>query len=410
MTEGKPPLSARRYSWIGRAKDKETNGSSQDVLNTSITSTHPAAGSPGLFSRAPPSSTSVSTLSTMDTAERPPKITHRASSSSLVRQQLDQQSQSNLERTQSHTNGDTSSSRPSGSFSKLSLSNMMGGLSTLSLTRSSNEERGRADNKRRSSSVSGRNQDDNSDPYYRARSMSPFRRRNSRVRDSSPYEALKMSQSDLDSDNESSRRSIRPRNAFSQSSDVLDDDSMDENDSDADSEDSWSDDDVKFDPITTQNTEQNSLIPVADSSEHDGIEAPDPLGEGVNIVVPPEPYFPSTLNNVGRRNARRRKSTKYDALPVDTSRPIFKRDRCTITVKQGDPALALEENHRRSRKYIVASDLSEESKYAVEWGVGTVVRDGDEMFVNLLCIKMNAEFRLTGSLSLSVKMKTKVLL
>ena len=381
MAEGKPPLSSRRYSWIGRAKEKETNGSSQDVNGAS--STHSPAGSPGLFSKTQPSSTSINTFSTMDNAERPPKIKHRSSSSSLVRQQLDQQSQSNLERTQSHTNGD-SSSRPSGSFSKLSLSNMMGGLSTLSLTRSSNEERGRGDNKHRSSSVSGRNQDDASDHHYRARSMSPFsRRRNSRARDSSPYEALKMSQSDLDSDNESTRRSIRPRNAFSQGGE--DDDSMDD-DSDADSEDSWSDDDVKFDPITTQNTEQNSLIPAADAMEHDGIEAPDPLGEGVNIVVPSEPYFPSTLNNFGRRNARRRKSTKYDTLlPLETSSPIFKRDRCTITVKQGDPVSALGENHRRSRKYIVASDLSEESKYAVEWGVGTVIRDGDELFVHSPC-------------------------
>jgi hypothetical protein len=36
---------------------------------------------------------------------------------------------------------------------------------------------------------------------------------------------------------------------------------------------------------------------------------------------------------------------------------------------------------RTKKKYIVASDLSEESRYAVEWGIGTVLRDGDEMLI-----------------------------
>jgi nucleotide-binding universal stress UspA family protein len=30
---------------------------------------------------------------------------------------------------------------------------------------------------------------------------------------------------------------------------------------------------------------------------------------------------------------------------------------------------------------VVASDLSDESRYAVEWGIGTVLRDGDEMLI-----------------------------
>jgi len=33
------------------------------------------------------------------------------------------------------------------------------------------------------------------------------------------------------------------------------------------------------------------------------------------------------------------------------------------------------------RQYVVASDLSQESRYAVEWGIGTVLRDGDEMLI-----------------------------
>ncbi|KAJ3573205.1 hypothetical protein NP233_g2581 [Leucocoprinus birnbaumii] len=81
-----------------------------------------------------------------------------------------------------------------------------------------------------------------------------------------------------------------------------------------------------------------------------------------------------------RRNPRRRKSVKHhDPLPHHTSRPLFQRDRATITITQGDPAAKL--GDRRKRKYVVASDLSEESRYAVEWGIGTVLRDGDEMLV-----------------------------
>ncbi|KAJ9151279.1 Usp family protein [Pleurostoma richardsiae] len=41
-----------------------------------------------------------------------------------------------------------------------------------------------------------------------------------------------------------------------------------------------------------------------------------------------------------------------------------------------------EEEHRRLRKYLVATDLSEESAHALEWAVGTVLRDGD----TLICI------------------------
>ncbi|KAJ8583883.1 adenine nucleotide alpha hydrolases-like protein [Rhizopogon salebrosus TDB-379] len=111
---------------------------------------------------------------------------------------------------------------------------------------------------------------------------------------------------------------------------------------------------------------------------------PDPLGEGVNVVVPPEPYFPSTLNRSSfasikgkRGGAKRKKSRHHETLPLQTSRPLFQRDRCTITVTQGNP----EAYNRRRRTYIVASDLSEESRYAVEWGIGTVIRDGDNLLI-----------------------------
>ena len=38
-----------------------------------------------------------------------------------------------------------------------------------------------------------------------------------------------------------------------------------------------------------------------------------------------------------------------------------------------------EEGHRRVRTYLVATDLSDEAAYALEWTIGTILRDGDTL-------------------------------
>lgn len=38
-----------------------------------------------------------------------------------------------------------------------------------------------------------------------------------------------------------------------------------------------------------------------------------------------------------------------------------------------------EDEHRTPRKYLVATDMSEESTHALEWAIGTVLRDGDQL-------------------------------
>ncbi|KAF7346228.1 Usp domain-containing protein [Mycena sanguinolenta] len=285
-----------------------------------------------------------------------------------------------------------------GSFSKMSFSSMMGNLSmaSLSLTRtatnnsnSDDKERGRSRNvfgkQTRSSSHAPQASEDPSRSRSRARSQSPFSfRRFRQQRDPSPTpQALPLTHSDIDLNSDTS--SVRPRTAFT--------DDGEDSDNDAggggtletdDEEDNWSNDEGLdlFDPVTERNTTQNSIVvPVAPQD----IDADaDPLGEGVNVVVPPDPYFPSTLNSgpsaSARRNPRRRKSTKHhEPLALHTSRPIFQRDRCTITITQGDPDA--QGRPEKRKRYIVASDLSEESRYAVEWGIGTVIRDGDEMMI-----------------------------
>lgn len=289
----------------------------------------------------------------------------------------------------------------------------MGGLSALSLSRTNTatnddkdkdkETRGRTASKRKPRASSfvlpsytkekERDKDTASvvsKESIRARSSSPFSLRRFRTRDrdrdASPA-PLPLEESDCDSVTSRRTLAVRPRNAFTDDPDSGSEYAGEETEDD---EDDWSDDaGGMFDFVTERNTEQNALIaahemPTGELDPDDVAMDPDPLGEGVNVVVPPEPYFPSTLNRTsftsikGKRGAaKRRKSRHHETLPLNTSRPHFQRDRCTITLTQGDPTAS----ERRRRMYIVASDLSEESRYAVEWGIGTVIRDGDYLLI-----------------------------
>ncbi|KAE8379926.1 hypothetical protein BDV26DRAFT_279995 [Aspergillus bertholletiae] len=58
-------------------------------------------------------------------------------------------------------------------------------------------------------------------------------------------------------------------------------------------------------------------------------------------------------------------------------------NRSIRTIIRGDYATLSEQTEsgrRRQRKYLVTTDLSEESVYALEWTIGTILRDGDTMF------------------------------
>ena len=45
----------------------------------------------------------------------------------------------------------------------------------------------------------------------------------------------------------------------------------------------------------------------------------------------------------------------------------------------------LEDEHQRIRKYLVATDISDESTHALEWAIGTVLRDGDTLLA-IYCV------------------------
>ncbi|CAO1628227.1 unnamed protein product [Parajaminaea phylloscopi] len=124
-------------------------------------------------------------------------------------------------------------------------------------------------------------------------------------------------------------------------------------------------------------------------------------GVGVSLDGTPGPSSPTNdlhdrLPNVilpssHRPQVPQRQGSKWVSAPegdepsLVASRPIFARNRCTITLVHGEYEKAVakrqEGGGRGPKKWIVCSDGSEESSYAIEWTIGTVLRDGDETLV-----------------------------
>ncbi|GAA6004753.1 hypothetical protein JCM11491_002217 [Sporobolomyces phaffii] len=248
------------------------------------------------------------------------------------------------------------------------------------------------------------------------RSLSPWRRSSksrtrtgpSRSRDSSA-EGIRGGESDAESEvggvmKDGSRGrapmpSVTPSNAFVESGDSDDDNASDAGSLGGRSEDDLSefdhdDDDFEeeFDEELERNTEANASADTpADFLKREGPSIYFP-GEGPNLLPPTDPMTPNLSSSISslppRSNPRtgmppRRKSTKSSVpkLELKTGRPTFEKNRCTVMLTHGDPDKALEESQRSKRTYLVASDLSEESLFAIQWAIGTVLREGDDCFI-----------------------------
>lgn len=99
-------------------------------------------------------------------------------------------------------------------------------------------------------------------------------------------------------------------------------------------------------------------------------------------VILPSSHRPTVPKRQGSKWVSAAKGDEYSLV---ASRPIFAKNRCTITLTHGEYEQALkkrkEQGGRGPKKWIVCSDGSEESSYAIEWTIGTVLRDGDETLV-----------------------------
>lgn len=67
-------------------------------------------------------------------------------------------------------------------------------------------------------------------------------------------------------------------------------------------------------------------------------------------------------------------------MKIDMGTIIFTEDRTIRTIKRGEYPSSFSDS-RRIRSYLVSIDLSSESLYALEWAIGTVVRDYDTMMI-----------------------------
>lgn len=135
----------------------------------------------------------------------------------------------------------------------------------------------------------------------------------------------------------------------------------------------------EMDEVVLANTEANAGTKTAADFLLAQPATTEVLEDGPNIVKSPASPFATSSSSASAsagRQPRRRKSTIKQEFVLNASRPVYERNRCSITLTHGDPEKYMEElnesgkNRRRPKSYVVASDLSEESYYAIEWAIG----------------------------------------
>ncbi|WPH00358.1 Hypothetical protein R9X50_00318500 [Acrodontium crateriforme] len=157
--------------------------------------------------------------------------------------------------------------------------------------------------------------------------------------------------------------------------------------------------------ITTAGKSVNLREDSVDSEAEFRGPKPDPT-KGESALTWKDPRIKVTPPTAKRRV---HPATAFDAAPSGTSSPLVSDDenrnelraaqklKLTTSAIHSTPSAhrvirqiirgdyerfqhEAEEGHRRQRMYLVATDLSPESEYALEWTIGTVLRDGDTLF------------------------------
>ncbi len=133
-------------------------------------------------------------------------------------------------------------------------------------------------------------------------------------------------------------------------------------------------------PLAASDSERPAVIVT-------GPEGEKPVSTSKRFIVRPNTNYdrnvsrgpsPSTSDSEELNDIRRAQKLNINSSPIDSSIP----HRVIQTIIRGDFAQMqreAEEGMRRLRTYLVATDLSEEAAYALEWTIGTVLRDGDTL-------------------------------
>lgn len=184
-----------------------------------------------------------------------------------------------------------------------------------------------------------------------------------------------------------------------------DDDADADNDNDTDAEDTKRGRGRKR-PEPGKTTSGKSInVDVESEDELGGAAKPDPTKGESKLSFQGEPKIKVT----GPEKKRVHPSTAFDTAPSGASSPIGSDDethselraaqslslaqsaiystpgshRVIRQIIRGDYAhfqREAEQGRKRQRMYLVATDISPEAEYALEWTIGTVLRDGDTLF------------------------------
>lgn len=127
------------------------------------------------------------------------------------------------------------------------------------------------------------------------------------------------------------------------------------------------------------------LEPFGESAPKASVEKSAPKKTGVHPNTSFD-YTASTANTpVGSEDEadlsdlKKAQNLSINMSTIDNSVP----NRVIRTIVRGDFSVVQEEAEQgrlRQRKYLVATDLSDESVYALEWTIGTILRDGDTLY------------------------------
>ncbi|AEO59046.1 hypothetical protein MYCTH_2306961 [Thermothelomyces thermophilus ATCC 42464] len=111
---------------------------------------------------------------------------------------------------------------------------------------------------------------------------------------------------------------------------------------------------------------------------HPNTSFDDPPGSGVN--TPLDSDTEADLSDIKRAQKLSFAMTQIMETPeAHRTIQIITRGEYSKLVQEA------EEEHRPPRKYLVATDLSDESTHALEWAIGTVLRDGDTLLA-IYCV------------------------
>ena len=133
-------------------------------------------------------------------------------------------------------------------------------------------------------------------------------------------------------------------------------------------------------PVASSDSQRPAVMVTAPEGEK-------PVSTSKRFIVRPNTNYdrnvsrgrsPNTSDSEELNDIRRAQKLNINSSPVDNSIP----HRHIQTIIRGDFAQMqreAEEGTRRLRTYLVATDLSEEAAYALEWTIGTVLRDGDTL-------------------------------